>query len=91
MDVTFETIQLEDGFRMELIDLFNQWRDAIAKIIEDGIKKRLIRKGVDSQAMATTIIGIIEGALLISQLNKKATDYKMVSDSINRLVNGLFV
>lgn len=41
--------------------------------------------------MATTIIGIIEGALLISQLNKKATDYKMVSDSIKRLVNGLFV
>lgn len=53
-----------------------------------GSKKRLIRKGVDSQAMATTII---EGALLISQLNKKATDSKMVSDSIKRLVNGLFV
>lgn len=76
---------------MELIDLFNQWRDAIFKIIEDGIKKRLIRKGVDSQAMATAIIGTIEGALLISQLNEKATDYKMVSDSIKRLVNGLFV
>ncbi|MEK6678816.1 MAG: TetR family transcriptional regulator C-terminal domain-containing protein [Nitrospirota bacterium] len=91
MDVTSETIQLEEGFRRELIDLFNQWRDSIAKIIDEGIKKGLIRKGVDSQAMATTIIGIIEGALLISQLNKKATDYKMVSDNIKRLVNGLFV
>lgn len=91
MDVTSETIQLEEGFRMELIDLLNQWRDAIAKIIDEGIKKKLIRKGVDSQAMATTIIGTIESALLISQLNKKATDYKMVSDSIKRLVNGLFV
>lgn len=76
---------------MELIDLFNQWRDSIAKIIDEGILKGLIRKEVDSQAMATTIIGIIEGALLISQLNKKATDYKMVSDSIKRLVNGLFI
>lgn len=40
MDVTFETIQLEECFRMELIDLFNKWRDAIAKIIDEGIKKK---------------------------------------------------
>lgn len=35
--LTTETIQLEEGFRMELIDLFNQWRDSIAKIIDEGI------------------------------------------------------
>ncbi len=40
MDVTSETIQLEEGFRRELIDLFNQWRDSIAKIIDEGIKKK---------------------------------------------------
>lgn len=88
--LTTEAFQLEGGFKKELIILFNKWRDAIAKIIEEGIRKRLIRKGVDTQAMAATIIGTIEGALLISQLNKKALDYKMVSDSIKRLVNGLF-
>lgn len=88
--LTTEAFQLEGGLKKELIILFNKWRDAIAKIIDEGIRKRLIRKGVDTQAMAATIIGTIEGAHLISQLNKKALDYKMVSDSIKRLVNGLF-
>ena len=88
--LTTEAFQLEQGFRKELMDIFSKWRDAIAKIIEDGIKKRLIRKEVDSKTMATTIIGAIEGTLLLSQLNKKVSDDE-VFDSINRLVKGIFI
>jgi TetR/AcrR family transcriptional regulator, transcriptional repressor for nem operon len=48
----------------------HQWRDRLSEIIRMGLKKREIRSGTDPKKLATLIIGSLEGALMISRLER---------------------
>jgi TetR/AcrR family transcriptional repressor of nem operon len=67
-------VETDDGnplLRGRALKAFQQWRKRLAIIIAVGIKKREIRRGVDSKALATLIISSLEGALTISRLEKR--------------------
>jgi TetR/AcrR family transcriptional regulator, transcriptional repressor for nem operon len=44
------------------------WKAGIVKIVRDGLRKGEIRKGTNPTRMANTMIGLLEGALMISRL-----------------------
>ncbi len=53
------------------VKALHAWRDRLQAIINTGIRKREIRRSVNSQSLATLIISSLEGALMISRLEKR--------------------
>ena len=49
------------------------WRSRLAKVVEAGIRTGEIRKGTKPTRIANTIIATLEGALMISRLERSKT------------------
>jgi TetR/AcrR family transcriptional regulator, transcriptional repressor for nem operon len=47
-----------------------KWQNLLTSIINDGIQRREIRRGVDPNRLAMLIISSLEGALMISRLER---------------------
>ena len=47
-----------------------EWRDLLSSIVSAGIERKEIRRGVDANKLATLIISSLEGALMISRLER---------------------
>jgi TetR/AcrR family transcriptional repressor of nem operon len=70
-------IQSDDGnplLRARATKALAQWRNRLAKIIEQGKRKKEIRGIVKPKQLATFLVGSLEGALMICRLerNRKA-------------------
>ena len=64
-------IDADDGnpvLRDRALKGLHDWRDRLRAIISTGIKRREIRRDVDSKKLATLIISSLEGALMIARL-----------------------
>ena len=48
----------------------HEWRDRLSSIVDSGIKRGEIRRGVDAKEVATLIISSLEGALVIGRLER---------------------
>jgi TetR/AcrR family transcriptional regulator, transcriptional repressor for nem operon len=47
-----------------------EWRDRLSSIVDNGIKRGEIQRGVDAKEVATLIISSLEGALVIGRLER---------------------
>lgn len=47
-----------------------QWQEILSDIIRAGLKRKEIRRGMNPKKLATLIIGSMEGALMISRLER---------------------
>ena len=47
-----------------------EWRDRLSSIVDSGIKRGEIQRGVDAKEVATLIISSLEGALVICRLER---------------------
>jgi TetR/AcrR family transcriptional repressor of nem operon len=66
-------IEADDGnpiLRERARKAFRQWQDRLSEIIRTGLKRKEIRSGVDPKKLATLIIASLEGALMISRLER---------------------
>jgi TetR/AcrR family transcriptional regulator, transcriptional repressor for nem operon len=64
-------IDADDGnsvLRACAVKALQEWSGTLASIVEGGIKRRKIRRGVDPKKLASLIISTLEGALMISRL-----------------------
>ncbi len=66
-------IEADDGnpvLRERARKAFRQWQDRLSEIIRTGLKRKEIRSGVDPKKLATLIIASLEGALMVSRLER---------------------
>lgn len=67
-------VEADDGnvlLRSLAMKAFREWGDLLQFIIDTGIRKREIKRGVNSKSLATLIISSLEGALMISRLERR--------------------
>ena len=67
-------VEADDGnvlLRSLATKAFREWGDRLQAIIDSGIRKREIKRGVNSKTLATLIISSLEGALMISRLERR--------------------
>jgi TetR/AcrR family transcriptional repressor of nem operon len=63
----------DDGnpvLRERVRNAVKQWREMIAGVVEQGQRAGTVRRGVDPQQVATRIIGAIEGAVMLSRIER---------------------
>ena len=66
-------VDADDGnpvLRDRARNAFRQWLGRLESIVKDGIKAREIRRGVVPRDVATLIVSSLEGALIISRLER---------------------
>ncbi len=66
-------IEADDGnpiLRERARRALRQWQDRLSDIIRTGLKRKEIRSGVDPKKLATLIIASLEGALMVSRLER---------------------
>jgi TetR/AcrR family transcriptional repressor of nem operon len=65
-------IDADDGNPVlrERSQALREWRDFLSSILNAGVERKEIRGGVDARRLATLIISSLEGALMISRLER---------------------
>ena len=66
-------IDADDGnpvLRERARKALREWRDLLSSIVRAGVERKEIRRGVDADKLATLIISSLEGALMISRLER---------------------
>ncbi len=66
-------VDTDDGntvLRDRAREAFRGWRDRLSEIVSAGIRKNEIKRGVDATGVALHMISLLEGALMLSRLEK---------------------
>jgi TetR/AcrR family transcriptional regulator, transcriptional repressor for nem operon len=66
-------IDADDGnpvLRERARKALREWRDFLSSIVSAGVERKEIRRGADAKKVATLIISCLEGALMISRLER---------------------
>jgi TetR/AcrR family transcriptional repressor of nem operon len=66
-------VEVDDGntaLRKRAVDALRGWRTALAAIVQTGIKRGEIGRGVKADTVATIVIACLEGALMMSRLER---------------------
>lgn len=78
-------IDADDGnpaLRKLAVQAVTNWKARLAAIVEEGIRRREIRKNTDPGRVANTIIAALEGGLMISRLEGTKTALRDVQKSL---------
>ena len=70
LNTAIEADDIDSPLRDRTLTAINSWRSLIVRIIKKGIKRGEIPETVDPETVATIIICNIEGAIMLSQLEK---------------------
>ena len=70
LNTAIEADDLDSPLRDRALAAIDSWRSLIVRIIQKGIKKQEVRSTVEPDTVATIIICTIEGAIMMSQLEK---------------------
>ena len=70
LNTAIETDDTDSPLRDRALAAMNSWRGLIVRIVAKGIKKGEIKPTVEADAIATIIICNIEGAMMMSKLEK---------------------
>ena len=82
-------IDADDGnpvLRKLALDGIADWKKRLAAIVEEGVRRREIRRSVDPRRIANTIVGTLEGALMISRLEGSRTALRDVQESLEEML-----
>jgi TetR/AcrR family transcriptional regulator, transcriptional repressor for nem operon len=85
-------IDADDGnvlLRGLVQDAIQSWKSRLAAIAEEGRKKGEIRSDVDAQQVANTIVGLLEGSLMISRIEGNRDALKDAGKTLHGLIAGL--
>ena len=70
LNTAIEVDDVDSPLRDRALTAINSWRNLIIRIIQTGIKKGEVRSTVEPDTVATIVICSIEGAIMMSQLEK---------------------
>ena len=68
-----------------------EWKARLSSIVEDGLVRGEIRRGVEPRRIANTIISTLEGALMISRLEGNRTAIEDARKTLELMLNGIAV
>ena len=78
LNTAIETDDTDSPLRDRALTAINSWRGLIVRIIEKGIKKGEVRSTVEPDTVATIIICNIEGAMMMSKLDRNPVHLKRI-------------
>jgi len=84
-----EMSKLDDGFQQRIDASFNLWINTLAEKMDEAKQKGYVRNDLDTHAVSRFIIGVIEGCISISKVEKSSQQFTAVHSQISGYLNGL--
>lgn len=78
LNTAIETDDTDSPLRDRALAAVNSWRGLIVRIIEKGIKKGEVRSTVEPGTVATIVICNIEGAMMMSKLDRNPVHLRRI-------------
>jgi AcrR family transcriptional regulator len=89
LNTAVEADDTHPDLRKKAADAFQGWMKSIVTVIETGIAAGEFRASVDAEQTALTLIAMIEGAIMISQLTGDASHRTAVMAAVEKTVHDL--
>jgi TetR/AcrR family transcriptional regulator, transcriptional repressor for nem operon len=86
MNTAVESDDTLPALRQRAIEAMDRWRSRIVRLVSRGIESGEIRPEVDGDNLATIIISMVEGALLLSRLYRDRVHIVRATDSLTHLI-----
>jgi len=86
-----EMSPVDESFRKRIAELFNGWESAIAQALRRGQMRRLVRKDVDADEVATFIVAAYEGYLSLAKTSQDAAKLRAGIRNLTGYVESLRV
>jgi len=86
LNAAVEADDSNPALRRAALKILNGLRDAIVVMLENGIKYKQIKPGIDKEQYATIIIASLEGAIMMSKLSENDNDIKRMVKHLNKQV-----
>jgi len=85
-------VEVDDGnaaLRKCALEALRGWRTRLARIVREGIKKGEIQRTAEAESVATVLIACLEGALMMSRLERKSDHLLTAQKHLNGYLEGL--
>jgi TetR/AcrR family transcriptional regulator, transcriptional repressor for nem operon len=86
LNVAIEADDAHPGLRKKAMGMLQLLRDAVHTLLDNGIRYKQLKPGIDKDYYATIIIASLEGAIMMSKLNRSSDDISIVCRHLTRLV-----
>ena len=86
LNAAVEADDSNPALRRAALKILNGLRDAIVVMLENGIKYKQIKPGIDKEQYATLIIASLEGAIMMSKLSENDDDIKRRVKHLNKQI-----
>jgi TetR/AcrR family transcriptional regulator, transcriptional repressor for nem operon len=89
LNTAIEADDTDSPLRDRVIAAINNWRNLIVRIINQGIKKGEIPATIEPDTVATIIICNIEGAIMMSQLEKNPVHLERAVSHLQQYIQSI--
>jgi TetR/AcrR family transcriptional regulator, transcriptional repressor for nem operon len=86
MNAAIEADDAHPSLRKTAVRVLDLLRDSVLTILENGIRYKQIKAGIDKEYYATIIIASLEGAIMMSKLRGNNDDIKRVVKHLELLL-----
>ncbi|GAA0554485.1 TetR/AcrR family transcriptional regulator [Chitinophaga japonensis] len=77
--------------REKAAQALEQWRRMLENLVNKGIAAGEFRPGTPARRIATSIIALAEGGILLQGVSRKAKDLELALDTVEEIINGISV
>ena len=78
LNAAIEADDANPALRKAAIRILHEMKDAVIKMLAQGIKYKQLKPGIDKELFATVVIASLEGAIMMSKLTGNDDDIKRV-------------
>jgi TetR/AcrR family transcriptional regulator, transcriptional repressor for nem operon len=91
LNVAIEADDAHPALRKRAMAMLQLLKDAVHTLLHNGIRHKQLKPGIDKEYYATIIIASLEGAIMMSKLNRSSDDIKIITRHLAGLVKEIEV
>ncbi|NQU07412.1 MAG: TetR/AcrR family transcriptional regulator [Candidatus Abyssubacteria bacterium] len=84
--LTAEMMESKSEFAERIKAIFEEWKNSIVAILEQGKAEGFFRDDVDTESLALILIGCCQGTMMMGHLDPENIDYDMLLHHLERWV-----
>lgn len=84
-----EMVDQDDGFRQRLLEVLNEWIDALEATVERGKIRGYLRDDIDSRAVARFIVAALEGCIGVAKVDRSPEQWRACRSQIAAYLGAL--
>jgi TetR/AcrR family transcriptional regulator, transcriptional repressor for nem operon len=86
LNVAIEADDAHPDLRKKAMGMLQLLKEAVHTLLDNGIRYKQLKPGIDKEYYATIIIASLEGAIMMSKLSRSSVDIKMITRHLAGLV-----